>query len=107
MTMLRAMQNEAGRQIVRSLTLDDYGLPPELRGEPPTLGELREARNRAVMLYTSAPAVGVAVGAIGATGFLFAKAKGVGMLAAVAPPLTIAAALGVVVWGAYRLLEGS
>lgn len=30
--MLRAMQNEAGRQIVRSLTVDDYGLPPELRG---------------------------------------------------------------------------
>ena len=29
--MLRAMQNEAGRQIVRGLTADDGALPAQLR----------------------------------------------------------------------------
>ena len=103
--MLRAMQNEAGRQIVRGLTADDGALPAQLRERPPTAGELREARNRAVMLYSYAPPVGAAVGAIGATAFLFAKAKGVGLLVAAAPPLAILAGVGVALWGASRLLE--
>jgi hypothetical protein len=103
--MLRAMQNEAGRQIVRGLTADDGALPAQLRDGPPTAGELREAHNRAVMLYDYAPPVGAAVGAIGATVFLFAKVKGVGVLAAAAPLLAVVAGASVVLWGASRLLE--